>query len=115
MKTVTIPNTANPWVCTINGVKYEYPAGSVQSVPDEVALLIDEMSGYPPDAKKPVQPWNPEGIVKPEDLASYAKSADVMPKAASITGYDATKAQTLQHDTSGALKWVDNPEEIPAE
>jgi len=59
-------------------------------------------TNFPPAAPAPVDPWTPR------DLTLYAKTTDVMPKAASITGYDATKAQTLQHDATGALKWVDN-------
>lgn len=42
-KTVTIPTTANPWKCMINGVSYVYPAGTEQLVPDAVAELIAEL------------------------------------------------------------------------
>ena len=40
-KTVTIPNCMNPFVVMANGVKYTYPAGSTQEVPDEVAVVIE--------------------------------------------------------------------------
>lgn len=37
----TIPTSADPWVCTINGKKYSYAAGSTETVPNEVAAVID--------------------------------------------------------------------------
>ena len=41
-KTITIPSGyGNPVVVVINGVKYIYPAGSTQTVPDEVAALLE--------------------------------------------------------------------------
>ena len=69
---------------------------------------------FPPEAPKTEQPWTPtkvSGYVKPEDLTPYAKTADVMAKAASITGYDKAKTQVLKND-QGTLKWVT---EEPAE
>ncbi len=40
-KTVTIPTIgANPYVVDIGGVKYSYPAGTEQTVPDAVAAVI---------------------------------------------------------------------------
>ena len=63
-KVVTIPDYTRPnWVCCINGVRYAYPAGSTQEVPDEVADLIeDQMEHLPvPDPAKPsggVSSWN---------------------------------------------------------
>lgn len=68
-------------------------------------------TAFPPAAPKTDDPWTPENVVHTADLAPYAKAADVMPKMTSITGYAAAKAQTLQHDDTGALKWVDNPTE----
>lgn len=41
MKTVYIPDADHPFVCEINNVKYEYPQGTMQTVPDEVAELIE--------------------------------------------------------------------------
>ena len=40
MKTVIIPNDYHPFVIEVNGVKYTYPEGTEQSVPDEVASAI---------------------------------------------------------------------------
>ena len=41
-KTITIPTGyGNPVVVVINGVKYIYPAGSEQTVPDAVAALLE--------------------------------------------------------------------------
>lgn len=66
---------------------------------------------FPPAPPKTEQPWTPTevagGYVKDDDLAPYAKTSEVMPSAASISGYDKTKVQALQHDATGALKWVD--------
>lgn len=42
MKTVRIPTNANPFVITINGAIYSYPAGTVQSVPDNIAEIIEQ-------------------------------------------------------------------------
>lgn len=40
-KTVLIPSNIKPtWRCTVNGVRYAYPAGTVQVVPDAVADAI---------------------------------------------------------------------------
>lgn len=108
MKTVVIPSDRNPWTCTINDVKYAYEAGTEQTVPDEVAAIINQQGVYPPEVMKPEQPWTPtevSGYVKPEDLTPYAKTADVMAKASGITGYDKTKTQVLKND-NGTLKWV---------
>lgn len=41
MKTVIIPNDYHPFVIEVNGVKYTYPEGTEQSVPDEVASAIE--------------------------------------------------------------------------
>ena len=41
MKTVTIPTSQSQFVVMVNGAKYVYPAGSVQDVPDEVAVVIE--------------------------------------------------------------------------
>lgn len=36
-----IPDNMRPWSCEVNGVKYVYPAGTEQDVPEEVAAIID--------------------------------------------------------------------------
>ena len=41
MKTVIIPSDYHPFVIEVNGVKYTYPEGTEQSVPDEVASAIE--------------------------------------------------------------------------
>lgn len=63
---------------------------------------------FPPAPLPIEQPWKPEEV-KPSALDGYAKTGDVMPKAASITGYSAEKKQTLNND-HGTLKWVDAEE-----
>lgn len=50
-KVVTIPTYQSPFVVMVNGVKYVFPAGSVQEVPDEVAVVIEANS-----RKKPEEP-----------------------------------------------------------
>lgn len=41
-KSIKIPAGIDPWVCQINEKTYSYPAGSTQTVPDEVAALIGD-------------------------------------------------------------------------
>lgn len=60
MKTVVIPNNESIWTCSINGVTYSYPGGSTQTVPDEVAMMIMQMQGYPPAEPEPEMPWVPK-------------------------------------------------------
>ena len=45
-KSVRIPDYTTPsWSCSINGVKYSYPSGTVQEVPDAVAYFIESLRG----------------------------------------------------------------------
>lgn len=74
-KTVIIPTTADPWICYINGVRYSYAAGTEQTVPDEVASIIEQAKGYPPEAKAVEQPWNPD-IPEPEPELPAVTAAD---------------------------------------
>lgn len=53
MREVIIPSNMNPWMCNINGVVYSYTAGSTQTVPDEVASLIDAINAEKPVATHP--------------------------------------------------------------
>lgn len=53
MKKVMIPTFMNPFVVSVNGKRYEYPAGTEQEVPDEVASIIEAKHEKLPD---PVQP-----------------------------------------------------------
>ena len=58
-KSVLIPDTERKyWECELNGVRYRYVAGSTQTVPDEVAALIDQIN-----AMKPVEEPVPEGAL----------------------------------------------------
>lgn len=41
MKTVTIPECMNPFEVIVNNNRYRYPAGTEQTVPKEVAEVID--------------------------------------------------------------------------
>lgn len=47
-KSVKIPTGVDPWVCRINEKTYSYPAGSTQTVPDEVAALIQANAALEP-------------------------------------------------------------------
>lgn len=52
MKTRTIPTNEYPvWHCNVGGVNYAYPSGTEQSVPDEVAGVIDSLNGLVPTPK----------------------------------------------------------------
>lgn len=50
---VLIPAGRDPWVCVINQKVYSYAAGSVQTVPDEVAELADAMRRLEAKAERP--------------------------------------------------------------
>lgn len=52
-QTITIPSDRNPYVVEINGVKYEYKAGSSVTVPDEVAALIANNAANAPKQDDP--------------------------------------------------------------
>lgn len=54
-----IPGNMNPWECEINDVKYVYPPGTEQMVPDEVAHVID--AWYASQEPKYPEPVQPEG------------------------------------------------------
>lgn len=105
MMTVKIPGQPRPFTVQVNGRKYILAPGE-QIVPDEVGEVVLRAlkKDTEPAAKEPFEGDN----VNRGELKDYAKPGDVMPKAESIEGYDAEKAQTLTHDDSGALSWVDN-------
>lgn len=50
-----IPMGSDPWVAIINGIKYSYPAGTEQEVPEEVAVLIDAQNEHEKPKYPPVQ------------------------------------------------------------
>lgn len=57
MKTVIIPSNTYPWwECTINGVKYRYKSGTEQTVPDEVAEIIENGALLEPRTVLPGKP-----------------------------------------------------------
>lgn len=56
MKKVFVPSSANPFVVYVNGMNYTYPAGTIQEVPDDVALIIER---YQEDRNKEPDPVNP--------------------------------------------------------
>lgn len=62
-RSVTIPNYMTPyWRCNINNVEYAYLAGTTQTVPDEVAALIDQYNAaQPKEGPRPIK-------VLPEEL-----------------------------------------------
>lgn len=56
-KSAKIPTYMKPeWKCEINNKKYSYPAGSVGSVPDEVAELIATINAQMPVENPPETP-----------------------------------------------------------
>ena len=46
MKKVMIPTCKRPFNVFVNGVKYTYPSGTEQEVPDEVAIVIEQHEAY---------------------------------------------------------------------
>jgi hypothetical protein len=80
MKTVLIPDFMKPdFVCTINGVRYSYPAGTTQEVPDEVADLIENNNDQIPVPAAPpsncVTSWNDL-----TDRPFYSEPGEVLPE-----------------------------------
>lgn len=68
-KSVTIPTYMQPdWFCTINNTTYRYKAGTTQTVPDEVAELIEAIN-----AQQPVE--NPPET--PEEMAKRIADAEI--------------------------------------
>lgn len=96
-KSVKIPNTANPWRCTINGVEYAYAPGTTQSVPDEVAALIAQIEEYPPEPLPVEKPWPCD----PVDLSAYEKKADAF----TPTITSPSNGDVIKYDSSTG-KWV---------
>ena len=103
MTTIRIPDTSNPWSCSVNNTRYSYPAGSVQTVPDEVAEIIHRADSFPAAPEEVKNPFEPKGFVTwPELMRELSRYID--PTA--IAGYDKTKTQTLTH-IEGVLTWTD--------
>lgn len=86
----TIPKSADPWVCTINGKKYSYAAGSTETVPDEVAAVID---GVENSEGKPDPRASQRGIEK--DVTQIVKD-----NFAGGVGYEETSEVVMLPETS---------------
>lgn len=74
MKTVKIPETASPWTCIVDGVKYTYPSGVTMQVPDQVAALVE---AYNKEMEEPTY-WVPDVKVNqdPKSSAPFTIGAD---------------------------------------
>lgn len=78
MRTIIIPSESTRYTFFINNNVYTYAGGTAQTVPDEVANLIEAMNTFPPPSEEPGDPFTPEGVyVKPKDLNTYAKKSDL--------------------------------------
>lgn len=66
MKTVKIPESASPWTCIIDGVKYTYPSGVTMQVPDQVAALVE---AYNKEMEEPAY-WVPNAKVNQDPKSS---------------------------------------------
>ena len=84
-KSVTIPSYNDPFVVEVNNTKYSYPAGTTQTVPDEVACVIDNINANmpkeAPEDGKAGQVWT-----KQEKSAAWANSPNELP-ATGTTGH----------------------------
>jgi len=93
MKQVTIPADMRPFRCSINGCEYEYPAGSTQYVPDEVASYI---AGYNAGKAKPRE-YPPTPPVLPPITAGDED------KVAKVSGGKVVWAEDASGDTLPAI------------
>lgn len=67
MKQVKIPDCSNPFVVYINGKKYSYPSGTMQEVPDEVAVIIEQHNEVHKVDYPPVEaPFDPSDCATPQ-------------------------------------------------
>lgn len=91
MKTVKIPESATPWTCIVDGVKYTYPAGVTMQVPDQVAALVE---AYNKEMEEPAY-WVSDAKVNkdPKSSAPFTIGAD--------------KGGVYRVDSSGVKKYVD--------
>lgn len=114
MKTVMIPTFMSPYKCTINGVTYVYPAGTEQTVPDEVAALIEANAAATDYGKRPsaggryVDPMEASGLfpgrvvppfadATPEQIAWISKNDDPS-KYWSVGDYRVKKIPLINYD-----------------
>lgn len=91
MKTVKIPESATPWTCIVDGVKYTYPAGVTMQVPDQVAALVE---AYNKEMKEPSY-WVPTAKVNqdPKSSAPFTIGAD--------------EGGVYREDSAGVKKYID--------
>lgn len=91
MKTVKIPESASPWTCIIDGVKYTYPSGATMQVPDQVAALVE---AYNKKIEEPAY-WVPDVKVTqdPKSNAPFTIGADA--------------GGVYRVDSAGVKKYVD--------
>lgn len=91
MKTVKIPESASPWTCIIDGVKYTYPSGVTMQVPDQVAALVE---AYNKKMQEPAY-WVPDVKVNqdPKSSAPFTIGADA--------------GGVYRVDSAGVKKYVD--------
>ena len=82
-KTVIIPGNMDPWCCAINGVPYgPWPAGTEQTVPDEVAAVIENYYASQPRENPPETDEEMAKRIADEEIA---KAAIVTSQIASVT------------------------------
>lgn len=91
MKTVKIPESASPWTCIIDGVKYTYQSGVTMQVPDQVAALVE---AYNKKMQEPAY-WVPDVKVNqdPKSSAPFTIGADA--------------GGVYRVDSAGVKKYVD--------
>lgn len=88
-----IPGNMNPWECEINDVKYVYPPGTEQMVPDEVAHVIDtwyasQEPQYPePEGGGSVTPEQVEDAVEATMLENGIIKRSLLPDGYPYTGF----------------------------
>lgn len=98
MKTVIIPSNMNPWTCEINGMKFSYKAGTEQTVPDEVAELIEAYNeSLPKEAKEAGE----EGQVWTKE--QYGAGWSDVPSEIPEIGTERSKF--LYVDNNGVVQW----------
>lgn len=98
MKTVIIPSNMNPWTCEINGMRFSYKAGSEQSVPDEVAELIE---AYNESIPKEAEEDGEEGQVWTKE--QYGAGWEDAPSG--IPEIGDTRSKFLYVDHNGVVQW----------
>ena len=91
MKTVKIPETASPWACIVDGVKYTYPSGATMQVPDQVAALVE---AYNKEMEDPAY-WVPDAKVSQD------------PKSSVPFTIGADEGGVYRVDSAGVKKYVD--------